>query len=42
MARKLTRQQAMLEVIDAVCPAGPLTYDQAVKLAAVCEAVAAL
>lgn len=43
MARKLTRQQAMVEVLDAMCPAGPYqTYDQAVKIAAVCEAVAAL
>ena len=43
MARKLTRQQAMVEVLDAMCPAGPFqTYDQAVKIAAVCEAVAAL
>ena len=43
MARKLTRQQAMVEVIDALCPAGPgLTYDDAAKLAAACEAVAAL
>ena len=43
MAKKLTRQQAMIEVLDATCPAGPwLTYDQAVKIAAACEAVAAL
>lgn len=43
MARKLTRQQAMVEILDAMCPAGPwLTYDDAVKIAAVCEAVAAL
>jgi hypothetical protein len=43
MPRKLTRQQAMVEVIDALCPVGPwLTYDDATKLAAVCEAVAAL
>jgi hypothetical protein len=33
----------MVEVLDAMCPAGPFqTYDQAVKIAAVCEAVAAL
>ncbi len=43
MARRLTRQEAMAEAIDALCPAGPwLGYDDAVKLAAVCEAVAAL
>lgn len=43
MARKLTRQQAMVEAIDGLCPAGPfLTYNDAVRLAAVCEAVAAL
>jgi hypothetical protein len=43
MARKLTRQQAMVEILDAMCPAGPwLTYDDAVKIAAACEAVAAL
>ena len=43
MARKPTRQQAMVEVLDAICPAGLwLTYDDALKIAAVCEAVAAL
>ncbi len=30
-------------MLDAMCPAGPYqTYDQAVKIAAVCKAVAAL
>lgn len=43
MARKLTRQQAMLEAIDALCPAGSkLTFNDAAKLATVCDAVAAL
>ena len=43
MPRKLIRQQAMVEMLDAMCPAGPYqTYDQAVKIAVVCEAVAAL
>lgn len=43
MARKLTREQAMVEVIDALCPGGPwLTLDDARNLAAACEAVAAL
>ncbi len=43
MARKLTRQQAMAEIIDALCPIGPyLGLEQAEKLASVCEAVAGL
>lgn len=43
MAKKLPRQRAMVEVLDGTCPAGPwLTYADAVKIAAACEAVAVL
>lgn len=43
MPKKLTRQEAMAEVIDSLCPAGPfLALDDALALAAACEAVAAL
>jgi hypothetical protein len=43
MPRKLTREQAMCELIDALCPLGPYqTFSEAQKLAALCETVAAL
>jgi hypothetical protein len=43
MPRKLSRQEAMAEVIDALCPLGPIFgLKDAQALAAVCEAVAAL
>jgi hypothetical protein len=43
MSRKLTRQRAMVEVIDSECPVGPwMSLTQAQALSAACEAVALL
>jgi hypothetical protein len=43
MPRKLSRQEAMAEVINALCPLGPIFgLADARALAAVCEAVAVL
>jgi hypothetical protein len=40
--KKLNREQGMIDVIDALCPVPDLSYDDAVKLARLCEAVVRL